>query len=54
MSKGQRQTPRKPATKFMHLRKKMQQQAGQQKAEAGKVASKVWAKPAGKAGGRNP
>jgi hypothetical protein len=25
MSKNQRQTPRKPATKFAHLRKKMQQ-----------------------------
>ena len=26
MSKNQRNTPRKPATKFAHLRKKMQQQ----------------------------
>jgi len=26
MSKNQRHTPRKPATKFAHLRKKMQQQ----------------------------
>ena len=26
MSKHQRQPPRKPATKFAHLRKKMQQQ----------------------------
>jgi hypothetical protein len=26
MSKNQRQTPRKPATKFAHLRKKMQKQ----------------------------
>ena len=26
MSKGQRQTSRKPATKFAHLRKKMQKQ----------------------------
>lgn len=25
MSKNQRQSPRKPATKFAHLRKKMQQ-----------------------------
>jgi hypothetical protein len=25
MSKSQRQAPRKPATKFAHLRKKMQQ-----------------------------
>ncbi len=25
MSKNQRQAPRKPATKFAHLRKKMQQ-----------------------------
>ena len=25
MSKSQRQSPRKPATKFAHLRKKMQQ-----------------------------
>jgi hypothetical protein len=26
MSKSQRQSPRKPATKFAHLRKKMQKQ----------------------------
>lgn len=26
MSKNQRQTPRKPATKFAHLRKKMEKQ----------------------------
>ncbi len=26
MSKGQRQTPRQPATKFAHLRKKMEKQ----------------------------
>lgn len=26
MSKNQRNTPRKPATKFAHLRKKMRQQ----------------------------
>jgi hypothetical protein len=31
MSKGQRQTARKPATKFAHLRKKMQQQKVQVK-----------------------
>jgi hypothetical protein len=31
MSKGQRQTPRKPATKFAHLRKKMQQAKAQVK-----------------------
>ena len=30
MSKPQRQTPRKPATKFAHLRKKMQQAKIQQ------------------------
>jgi len=29
MSKNQRQTPRKPATKFAHLRKKMQQAKAQ-------------------------
>lgn len=31
MSKNQRQTPRKPATKFPNLRKKMQQQKVQVK-----------------------
>ena len=31
MSKNQRQTARKPATKFAHLRKKMQKQKGQAK-----------------------
>jgi hypothetical protein len=31
MSKNQRQTPRKPATKFAHLRKKMQKQKVQAK-----------------------
>ena len=29
MSKNQRQAPRKPATKFAHLRKKMQQAKAQ-------------------------
>jgi len=29
MSKNQRQPPRKPATKFAHLRKKMQQAKAQ-------------------------
>lgn len=29
MSKNQRQAPRKPATKFAHLRKKMQQTKAQ-------------------------
>jgi hypothetical protein len=31
MSKNQRQTPRKPATKFAHLRKKMEKQKVQGK-----------------------
>jgi hypothetical protein len=31
MSKNQRQTPRKPATKFAHLQKKMQKQKVQVK-----------------------
>jgi hypothetical protein len=31
MSKSQRQTARKPATKFAHLRKKMQQAKAQPK-----------------------
>jgi hypothetical protein len=31
MSKNQRQTPRKPATKFSHLRKKMDKQKVQVK-----------------------
>ena len=31
MSKNQRQTPPKPATKFAHLRKKMQKQKTQAK-----------------------
>jgi hypothetical protein len=29
MSKNQRQTPRKPASKFAHLQKKMQKQKAQ-------------------------
>jgi hypothetical protein len=36
MSKNQRQPPRKPATKFAHLRKKMQKQ----KAQANKLRKK--------------
>ena len=31
MTKNQRQTPRKPATKFSHLRKKMEKQKVQVK-----------------------
>jgi hypothetical protein len=31
MSKNQRKTPRKPATKFAHLQKKMQKQKTQAK-----------------------
>jgi hypothetical protein len=31
MSKGQRKTPRKPATKFSHLRKKMEKAKTQAK-----------------------
>ncbi|NIP87464.1 MAG: hypothetical protein GTO03_18695 [Planctomycetales bacterium] len=41
MTKGQRQTPRKPATKFMQLRKKMQQRKGAQNVKTGKVAGKT-------------
>ena len=36
MSKNQRQTARKPATKFAHLQKKMQQQKVQVKKPTGK------------------
>ena len=36
MSKNQRQTPRKPATKFAHLQKKMQKQKVQVKKPTGK------------------
>lgn len=36
MSKGQRQTPRKPATKFAHLRKKMEKAKVQVKKLVGK------------------
>jgi hypothetical protein len=36
MSKNQRQTPRKPATKFAHLQKKMQKQKVQVKKPSGK------------------
>jgi len=36
MSKNQRQAPRKPATKFAHLQKKMQKQKVQVKKPTGK------------------
>ncbi len=36
MSKNQRQTPRKPATKFAHLQKKMQKQKMQVPKPTGK------------------
>jgi hypothetical protein len=36
MSKNQRPTPRKPATKFMHLRKKMEKQKVKAKRPSGK------------------
>ena len=36
MSKNQRQTPRKPATKFAHLQKKMRKQKVQVKKPTGK------------------
>jgi hypothetical protein len=36
MSKSQRQVPRKPATKFAHLRKKMQQAKIQVKKPSGR------------------
>jgi len=36
MSKNQRNTPRKPATKFAHLRKKMQQGKIQNKKPTGR------------------
>lgn len=41
MSKNQRKTPRKPATKFAHLQKKIQKQAaGKQKEQGKKVRKK--------------
>ncbi len=40
MSKNQRKTPRKPATKFAHLQKKMQKQAAGKQNPQGKRARK--------------
>jgi hypothetical protein len=40
MSKNQRQTPRKPATKFAHLQKKMQKHAAQKANLPGKKMRK--------------